>query len=367
MKSTLIAPLCAAAALAAGGFAWSLTGGRPAAEPTSAEAGAPPEGRATPAPVSAAAFDQAEAPGGQAPAAAPVPAELPEVVARVNGEEIARTEFNKAVQNLEARVGSPVPADQRNQIFRDVLDQLIGYRLLVQESRTRKVQVTDADLESRLAEIRSQFADEAAFRSALGSQAKTLDDLKRETREGMVIEKMLRDELEPQVQVTDADIQGFYAQNQERFQQPQSVRASHILIPVEPSATDDARAQAKTKVDGLLAQIKGGADFAEMAREHSSDGSAAQGGDLGYFSKGQMVPEFEQAAFALEAGQVSEVVQTQFGYHIIKAVEHRAPRTVPLSEVSERITAFLTQQRQQQLTGAFVTSLRAKGKVEVLM
>ena len=146
--------------------------------------------------------------------------------------------------------------------------------------------------------------------------------------------------------------------------QPEAMRASHILLKAD---TPETKAVAKTKADDLLTQIKGGADFAALAKQHSNDGSAPNGGDLGFFPRGQMVKAFEEAAFALKPGEVSPIVETEFGYHIIKGAEHRDARTVPLAEVSDRIAQALRQQKQQALAQEYVQSLKTKGKVEILM
>jgi parvulin-like peptidyl-prolyl isomerase len=142
------------------------------------------------------------------------------------------------------------------------------------------------------------------------------------------------------------------------------VRASHILLKTE--GKDDAAV--KKQAEDLLAQIKKGASFEELAKKNSQDeGSAAKGGDLDFFNKGQMVPEFDKVAFELQPGQMSDLVKSQFGYHIIKVTEQRAASTVPFEQVSGRIKEFLTQQQKQQKVEAFVNSLKQKAKIEVLV
>ena len=165
------------------------------------------------------------------------------------------------------------------------------------------------------------------------------------------------------ITVPEQDIQRSYRQNIEQYSQPEQVRVSHILLNIE--GQDEATV--KARAEDLLKQIKGGADFATLAKQHSNDGSAANGGDLGFFPRGQMVKAFEDAAFALKAGEVSPIVESEFGYHIIKAGEHRDARTVPIAEVSDRIAQALRQQKQQSLAQEYVQSLKAKGKVEILM
>jgi peptidyl-prolyl cis-trans isomerase C len=146
------------------------------------------------------------------------------------------------------------------------------------------------------------------------------------------------------------------------------VRASHILIGVTRDADAAARTQARTKAEGVLKDVKSGKDFAALAKEHSSDpGSAANGGDLGFFQQGQMVGPFNDAAFSLAPGAVSGLVETDFGFHIIKVAEKQPARPVPLEDVRPQVEQYLGQTNRQQQTDAFVNGLKAKGKIEILI
>lgn len=332
------------------------------------QAGTTPAATAQPA----AAAGQPAAPAGSpadpaaaaAPPAKPVPATLPAVVARVNGVAIPAAELERAIRNLEANVGNQVPAERRNEIYRGILDQLVEQKLLAQEAASRNIKATDTEIASGIDTMKKQAPTPDAFAKALASRKMTEADLRAEASHQIAINKLLTTEVEPKAAVTETDIADFYKKNPQFFMQPEAVRASHILLKAD---TPEAKAQAKTKADDLLRQIKGGADFAGLAKQHSNDGSAANGGDLGFFPRGQMVKAFEDAAFALKPGEVSPVVETEFGYHIIKSGEHRTARTVPLAEVSDRIAQALRQQKQQQLAQEFVQSLKTKSKVEILM
>jgi peptidyl-prolyl cis-trans isomerase C len=336
-------------------------GKSPAQPPTAA---APPASAVPAAPAAPAALGQPAPP----PAVKPVPATLPDVLARVNGEAVLKIEFENAVRTLEARAGQGVPFEKRDEVYRQVLDQLVGYKLLVQESRARKVTITDADLDAQINQIRQRFPNEDAFIKALAEQKVTLDKLKQDTRIQMLVSKIIETEVTPHVSVTDKDIDAFYEQNKARFNEPEGVRASHILIRFPPNADETAKKQARDKADTILKKLKAGGDFAALAKENSQDqGSAANGGDLGFFPKGQMVPAFDSVAFALKPGQMSGLVETQFGYHIIKVTDRRAARVVPLPEVRNDISQFLTQQQQQQKAEAFVNQLKAKAKIEILI
>lgn len=330
-----------------------------------------PKPAASPAPASTAApGTPLAAPGaGATPAPAPprpVPAMLPDVVARINGEAITRAEFEQALKNLEGRAGA-IPAGRRDEVVRGLLDELVNVRLLKQEVLKRQMAVADAELSGAMKQLRSQFPNDAGFQAALKAQHLTLAGLKDETRMNLLVSKLLEQEVGPLVSVKPADISGFYDKNPDRFQQPEAVRASHVLVALPQQADEAMKKAARAKADDVLKQARAGADFAKLARTYSNDASAQRGGDLGFFPKGQMVAAFENAAFALQPGQVSDVVETPFGYHVIKVAEHRPARVVPFAEVAPQIEQYLVQEQRQEKTKAYVADLRSKGKVEVLL
>jgi peptidyl-prolyl cis-trans isomerase C len=303
----------------------------------------------------------------RAPAPKPVPAELPAVIARVNGEEIGRAEFAQTVKNIELRAGRPVPAEQRDQVFRGVLDDMIAMRLLKQEVLRRQLTATEAELAAAVKQLRQQFPSEAAFSQALKAQKMTLDQLRDETRTQLLVSKMLDKEVGSQVAVKPAEVSAFYEKNPERFQQPEAIHASHVLITVAQGADAATKAAARAKAEDVLKQARAGADFAKLARTYSNDASAPRGGDLGFFPKGQMVPAFEAAAFALVPNQISDVVETPFGFHVIKVLEKRTAQSVPFGQAAPQIEQYLRQEQQQAKTKAFVQQLRAKGNVQVFI
>jgi peptidyl-prolyl cis-trans isomerase C len=300
--------------------------------------------------------------------AKPVPAQLPEVLARVNGETVTRQEFQEFVANIEARAGGPVPAEQRDQVYRRVLDQIVGYRLLKQEAKARNVVIPDADVDTRVAEIKKQFPSEDVFVQMLVERKMTLDRLRSDARDDMAIGKLIETEISAKAAVKPEQVQDFYDKNPDQFKQQERVRASHILIGVPQNGDAAAKTTARAKAEQVLKDVKAGKDFAALAKEHSQDpGSAAQGGDLGFFQQGQMVGPFNDAAFGLMPGAISDLVETQFGYHIIKVAEKQAARTIPLDEVRPQVEQFLQERNREEQTDAFVKSLRSKGKVEILI
>jgi peptidyl-prolyl cis-trans isomerase C len=333
-------------------------GPHPAAEGVGAAAVAAPAGGAIPASAS----PQTE------PAIKPVPAEIPAVVARVNNEDISKSDFENAVRNLESSARSPVPPTERDRVYRRVLEELIGYKLLLQESRARKVVVPDADLDARMGEVQKQFPSEDAFKKMLEARSITVQQVRAELKNELVVNRLIESEIASKVVVRGDEIDSFYQKNTKQFQVPEKVRASHVLIGVPAGADAPAKAAAMTTATTVLKKARAGGDFAALAREYSQDpGTAASGGDLGFFEQGKMVGAFNEAAFKLAKGEISDVVETEFGYHIIKVTDKQPGRTVPLDEARPQIENYLKSVNRQKELQTFVRSLRSKSKVDVFI
>jgi peptidyl-prolyl cis-trans isomerase C len=298
--------------------------------------------------------------------AKPFPAQLPDVIARVDGEDVKKSDFDLLIKNIELGRG-PVPAEQRDEVYRGMLDRLITYKVLEHEAAKRKISATDAEIEDRLRGMRAQFPNDDEFKKALAARNMSEDRLRADSRVEIAIGKMIDGETAAMPQVTDAEAKDFYDKNPDKFKQDESVRASHILLLVDEKADAATKKKTRAEIDAILKKARAGEDFAALAKAHSKDGSAAQGGDLGYFGKGRMVPAFEQAAFALKPGEISDVVTTQFGYHIIKLTERKPASTVPLDTVSAQLKQFLTEQKKKERVDGFIKSLKDKSRIEVLV
>jgi peptidyl-prolyl cis-trans isomerase C len=295
-----------------------------------------------------------------------MPGQLPEVLARVNGEPVRRSDFDRLIKNIEAGSG-PIPVQKRDEVLRHALDQLITYTVMTQEARTRNLSVSDAEIEQRLTQMRSQFPKEEDFRKALAARNTSVEQLRTDARVDLTIGKMMEAEIAGASTVTEPEARAFYAKNPDRFKQEETVRASHILLKVDENAPEAARKAARARMDGILKRARSGADFAALAREHSQDGSAREGGDLGYFERARMVPPFSQAAFALKPGEISDVVTTQFGYHIIKVTDRKPAAMPPFDQVGGRIVDFLVRQKKQERAQQFIDDVKKRARIEVLV
>jgi foldase protein PrsA len=228
------------------------------------------------------------------------------------------------------------------------LQAMITTELVDQEAKKANVTVTDEDLNAELEDLKAQFGGEAAFNAALQQSSMSVDDLKKQ----MPLQVKLRKILEPQVTVTDQEIKDYYEANKATFNEEEQVRASHILV------------ETKEEADAILKQLKDGADFAELAKEKSSDtGSKANGGDLDFFKRGDMVAEFSDVAFKLKVGETSGAVKSDYGYHIIKVTDHKDAKNYTMEEKKDEIKKTLVSQKVSTLSNTWLTDTTAKAKI----
>jgi peptidyl-prolyl cis-trans isomerase C len=293
------------------------------------------------------------------------PQGFPNVVARVGETEITRAELIHRAQMVRARLN--IQASTAD-FYRRVLDEMVGSELLLQAGVAKGYTPNEAAITSQIDSLRARFPSEEEFTKELDSQGLTMESLRDMMIKDMAIEQLIETDIAPRAQVSEAEKRKFYDENSDQMKRPEQAHVSHILVKAEAGSTPEAREQAKAKAEDLHQRVLKGEDFAMLARENSDDpGSKANGGDLSWMSRGQTVPPFEEAAFALKPGEVSDVVETRFGYHIIKLAEIRPEGMMDYEEVEERIGEFLGQQRLQQEIESEVNALRDKANVEILI
>lgn len=291
-----------------------------------------------------------------------------EIVAKVGEATITRSDLDKALKAMAARQqGGELPPEALKQAEAGVLDQLIAAEILYQEGKKAEIKDLDKQVDFRIAQGKGKFQTVAEYEAALKSSGLTENELTALIRKDTVISHFVEKTIVSTVAVTDAEVKTYYDANPAQFKKEAQIKASHILIGVDAGASDADKKTAKGKAEALLKELKAGKDFAAVAKSDSTCPSKEQGGDLGFFGRGQMVKAFEDAAFALKKDEMSDVVETQFGYHIIKLTERKEAETVPLDEVKEKLAEFLKNQKIQQKVAAFVNEQRTKLKVEKLL
>jgi peptidyl-prolyl cis-trans isomerase C len=287
-------------------------------------------------------------------------------VAKVNGTTIIRKELDRAVKVLVAqnRLPKTLPPEQQKQAEEAALDQLIAAELLYQAGQKAEIKDLDKQIEEKIGQNKAKFPSNEEFVKALKSVEMSESDLKDFTRKDIVITNFIEKNIVSKINVTEADAKKFYDDNVDKFKQEESARASHILVGVDAKATDEDKKKAREKAEGILKKVKAGEDFATLAKAESTCPSSKQGGDLGFFPKGQMVAPFEKAAFALKPGEISDVVETQFGYHIIKLTEKKEAGVVKFDDVKAKIIDYLKNQRIQKGVNDSLAELKGKAKTE---
>ncbi|MEA3230376.1 MAG: peptidylprolyl isomerase [Thermodesulfobacteriota bacterium] len=288
-------------------------------------------------------------------------------VAVVNGIVITRQELENEViraKNRMATQGQPVPDGTIEKIDQKILDQLIDMEILLQESQKQNIQITDTSVADHLAKFRARFPSAEAYEKALKELNVSETDLKEKTMKGLAIQELIEKQVMSKIEISDADRRGFYDSNPNFFEQPEQIEARHILIKSDPKDDKIQQEKALEKIKEAQQQAKAGEDFADLAKKYSEGPSGKNGGDLGYFGRGQMVKPFEDTAFALEPGQISNIVKTRFGYHLIMVTGKKAARTIPYEEVKEKIGAQLKQQKTSESIKVYIEKLKKEAKIE---
>jgi peptidyl-prolyl cis-trans isomerase C len=288
-------------------------------------------------------------------------------VAIVNGSIITNAELDREVSLVRQRfanMGRPMGEVQLLTIKNQVLESLISRELLYQESQKKGVKVNKEKLETEYEGLKKRFPSEEEFKSRLSSLKISEVDVKTQIERGLVIQEFIDEEIGGKVMVPEKDVKTYYDTHPDSFKQPEQVRASHILIKVDPKADESKKAAARKKLEEIRRRLLKGEEFVALAREFSEGPTNVRGGDLGYFRRGQMVKPFEDTAFALKVGELSEVVETQFGFHLIKVTGKKPQTTIAYVDIKERLQKYLKDEKVQQEVTVYIEELKTKSKVE---
>lgn len=288
--------------------------------------------------------------------------------ASVNGVNITEEDVNRQMFALEqhwlSSKGTAVRPDMVPVLRDRILDELIDQELLYQESRKQGLEVTDEAVDEEIEALRKGYPDEEAFKDGMRQMSFSEATLKLQMKKNLSIKKLVEKEILSKVRISDEDIKSFYGSHPDLFKEPERVRASHILIKSEADTDPAAKEERRKKLEAVKKRLDQGEDFAALAKEVSQCPSAEKGGDLGYFERGKMVKPFEDAAFSMKPGDVSDIVVSSFGFHIIKVTDKKPERRVPYDESREKIRQYLERTRFLEAKNSYVAELKKKGTVE---
>lgn len=308
---------------------------------------------------------------------------------KVNGEVISmdkyQTALNRAKKQYEGQIGMDFKSEKGQKALKNIQENiaksLTEIALLKQEAQKMNLKLSDQEIETKVNEfIKGNYKDnKEAFEADLKKHRFTMTEFKEQMAERLLVQKLYEDVIKD-VKVEDKDIQDYYNKNIDQFKVPEQIEAQHILIKAdEPKGLADEKDEKKkealkaaedkkalAKANQLISQLKAGADFAKLAKEHSADPGSKDNGGKYTFPKGQMVPEFEKAAWDAKPGElVSEPVKTQFGYHIIKRGKSLPGSTKPLSEVKTQIQSTLEKTKTTDYFKEWLETRKKAAQVDV--
>jgi peptidyl-prolyl cis-trans isomerase C len=300
---------------------------------------------------------------GQAPAQ--------DLVATVNGTGITRVEFDRSFKAYLQQRGIPQQhlekADQFGDLKMEAINMLIDQELLYQEAKKKDFIADPERLAGEIAPIRARFPSPEDFAKVLKEQGFTEETFADIVERRLSVQTLVETDIAKGISVSDEEVSEFYTNNPEQFKRPETVRARHILRKVEPGADSSSRDEVKKKIGEILKEAESGADFAELAVQYSEGPSAKRGGDLGFFPRGKMVKPFDEAVFSLEPGKISGIVETKYGFHIIKVEEKKEAAILSKEEVADELNGFLTSGKIKQAVRDRLGIMRKQAKIEILI
>ena len=299
----------------------------------------------------------------------------PTVLARGKGFEVNDRQLDDAFLNFRTAAASrgqpPIPEDKRLETEKKLLDRLIVVQVLARKATAADKSKGQATAEKMIAEFRKQAGSEDGFRRQIAALGMTADSFVTQFTERAIVEEVVNREVRDPIPVTPQQVRKFYDENPKRFEQPENVRAAHILLAIRDLATNaelppDKQKAQRDLAEALLKRARAGEDFGKLAKDFSQDpGSKERGGEY-VFTRGQMAMEFETAAFGMRPGQISDLVTTKYGFHIVKVLERNAAKTIEFDKVKDRIRENLQQEEADKQLPAYLEKIKKEAGVEIL-
>lgn len=293
---------------------------------------------------------------------------LPDVLAKVEGIDIKKDAIWQEFKNTVSLYGSkgiPLTIDQEKTAAKKLVDKEIDRTLLLKRAKELSIQIAPEMVEKKFQAVKAKFASNEEFAKKLTQRNLSADQFKEELKSDLVMEQIIQKEIEPKIQIDRQKIKEYYEENTASFKTPETVRASVILVKVAPNAGAEEDKRARDKIEQVLAQIKIGSNFADLAKKFSQDSLASRGGDLGFFHAKQILPDFSDRAFKIKTGEVSEIFRTVHGYHILKVTDRKPASSVSLEDASEKIKELLKSEKIAQQVDLYTEELRKKADIKV--
>ena len=286
----------------------------------------------------------------------------------VNGVKIPEKTLEQQLNMIQLRyksMGMNIPPEKMAALKSKLLSNLVEQEVLYQESRKQGITVNPEAIASELKKIKNKFPSDSEFYAKIKTLGYTEASLKNQIRENLAIQELIDKEILSKIKISPEDEKAYYESHKDKFTKPEQVRARHILIKLAPDASDAEKAEAKKKITEILQKLKKGADFADLAKKYSQGPSSKNGGDLGFFSYRQMVEPFSKAAFALKPGEISGIVKTRFGYHIIKLEEKKPAVVTPFDKAKPALEEQLRREKAGNALDPYIDNLKKNAVIKI--
>lgn len=305
---------------------------------------------------------------------------IPDVVARVNGSDISAKHIKFQFLQVLKNTNSPITSVQKDKIIRKVIDKEVVRELMYQEGQKLSLKVDPKLIEAELQALKSGYKNEDDFKQALLDRGITEDDLIKSIEVDSQAQIILKQQVKGMTGVNDVMVEKYYEENKENFRRPTAYRASHVLImPFSPDIIkktkiedlqgkkEELTQKAKEKILEIQIELKNGEDIEKLAKKYSHDESTAQnGGDLGFFYAESAEKRFTDAVSKLRVGETSDVVETKFGFHLIKLTDTKPSEYASFTDMKKSIQEHLFMEEARSRVSDYIASLREKAKIEIL-
>lgn len=288
------------------------------------------------------------------------------VIGEVNGVKLYESQVQAIIDELLPRAfyHSTITPEKRNELRGKAIDELIKRELFYQEARKRGMVVKRSEIKDAIKTVKKRFRSEEEFKRALKNSNYTIESLEKDIERNILINRFAEKEIIERSRVSEEQLKDYYEENKSTFKRPEAIRLREILLKVEPTSTTEEKEKIKAQAEEIMERLKRGEDFSQLAYKYSMDDWRVKGGDMGLVHKGRLIPELEDVAFKLKDGEIS-IVESIYGYHIIK-VDERVPETqLTFDEVRDRLRKELEDKNRKMNEEALLKRLKDGARIEI--
>lgn len=290
-----------------------------------------------------------------------------DIIVFVNETPITRQDLQMEADLLDAEMrhrNRILPRHQKAKLSRQLVENLVERELLYQSAQQKKIEIRNRWVDRAIADLKTDLKSASGFKAYLKNARMNEKQLRARIQKGLIVRRLLRREVLRQIKVSEAEMQAFYRENPDFFQRKEQVRIRQILIAVDLQDGISNRGDALLRIQAIQKKLNEGGNFAALAIEYSEDKSSVMGGDLGYLQRNQMVETFADAAFSLQTGEISDIIETRIGYHLIQMVDRIPPSQLAYREARTKIERTLRRDKEKKATSAYLAKLKRQASIK---